>query len=151
MFDVLFPGYDEEIRDRLHVHPFIADVLRVYQVGLSLPDPAWPRDVQALVSYIHEHLFEENLCVKTIKQGCAVGDRMASARFRLHVGQHITSYFSFHRVEAAKRLLRYEALSITQVALAVGYAHPQTLTMAFRRMTGTTPSACRAQGKKTYL
>ena len=32
--------------------------------------------------------------------------------------------------------------------MAAGYARPQTLTMAFRRVTGMTPSAYHAQGKK---
>ncbi len=140
---------DEAIPDRLDARPVIANLLRAYRFGLSAPGPAVPREVQVLVAYIHEHLFKEGLCVKTIKRGCALRDRTASARFRRHVGQSITSYLNFHRVEAAKCLLRYEALSITEVAMAVGYARPQTLTMAFRRVTGTTPSAYRTQGKKT--
>jgi AraC family transcriptional regulator len=50
------------------------------------------------------------------------------------------------RVERAKEMMAaHPRLGLTEVALAVGYAGQSALATAFRRVTGTTPSAWRRQ------
>jgi AraC family transcriptional regulator len=48
-------------------------------------------------------------------------------------------------VEQARTLLRHSARSLSDVALACGFSHQSHVSTIFRRATGRTPSAYRAQ------
>jgi AraC-like DNA-binding protein len=52
----------------------------------------------------------------------------------------------FHRRHRAVHLLEAHRLSITQIALELGYADAAHFTRAFQRWTGVTPSAYRQAG-----
>ena len=47
------------------------------------------------------------------------------------------------RIERAKQLLAKRELSVTTIALDVGFSETSTFTAAFRRLTGQTPSCYR--------
>ena len=51
------------------------------------------------------------------------------------------------RADLAKRYLQDEALAISQIAWLVGYKEVSAFTHAFKRWTGKTPGAARAQDK----
>lgn len=50
------------------------------------------------------------------------------------------------RLAAARTMLEARKLSITEIAVALGYAYPSTFLRAFRRWTGTTPRKFRLNG-----
>lgn len=58
-------------------------------------------------------------------------------------GETPIRYFTRLRMEEAQRRLRRGAMSITEVASAVGYDNPSHFTSAFRRIVGVTPKAYR--------
>jgi AraC family transcriptional regulator len=64
--------------------------------------------------------------------------------FTAEVGMAPHNYLIRLRLEKATELLRDTSLSITEVALATGFASGQHLSRVFRRYRGETPSQCRA-------
>nr|WP_283937972.1 helix-turn-helix transcriptional regulator [Sphingomonas caseinilyticus] len=64
--------------------------------------------------------------------------------FRKATGHTPHQYLVRIRMERAKDLLDDSRLTVTDVALAVGYQTPSSFTQAFRAAIGVTPSAYRA-------
>jgi AraC family transcriptional regulator len=63
--------------------------------------------------------------------------------FRQATGRTPHEWLVALRIEQARRLLAHPELAVTEVALAVGYETPSSFAAAFRKVTGTTPSAFR--------
>lgn len=63
--------------------------------------------------------------------------------FRLATGQTPRNWFIDERIRRATTLLADPALSITEIALEVGYDTPSAFTARFRQRTGMTPSKYR--------
>jgi AraC family transcriptional regulator len=63
--------------------------------------------------------------------------------FRHSTGQTPHAWLTVQRMRRARELLGHSGLSVTQVALAVGYETPTAFTAAFRTIVGVTPSAFR--------
>jgi AraC family transcriptional regulator len=63
--------------------------------------------------------------------------------FRFATGQTPHEWLTALRMSRAQELLVQPELPVTAIALAVGYQTPSAFTAAFRKATGTTPSAFR--------
>lgn len=63
--------------------------------------------------------------------------------FRQATGSTPHAWLVTLRIEQARQLLAHRELPVTEVALAVGYETPSSFAAAFRKVTGTTPSAFR--------
>jgi AraC-like DNA-binding protein len=63
--------------------------------------------------------------------------------FRTLFGTSAFAYLRAERMELARRLLAQRGLSVTEVALRVGYANPSKFALAFRKHFGFPPSALR--------
>jgi AraC-like DNA-binding protein len=63
--------------------------------------------------------------------------------FRTLFGTSAFAYLRAERMELARRLLVQRGLSVTEVALRVGYANPSKFATAFRKHFGFPPSALR--------
>lgn len=67
--------------------------------------------------------------------------------FRQATGKSPIDYLIGLRVEAAKRLLRQSALSMTDIALGTGFGDSNYFARQFRIVTGRTPTAFRRAGR----
>src|ERR1043165_6002346 len=106
----------------------------------ELPQAAClPRDVAAVLEFIHAHVFEPSLSVKTVKQGCRITNNNISTRFRIGLGLGIREYIETLRLYAASRLLQGQRFEVYLIAMAVGYEHQETFCRAFRRHFGCPP------------
>ena len=74
--------------------------------------------------------------VRVLRQGTGAG-------FVTHVHRY--------RLAAAERLLAESALSVKEIAGAVGYAHPSQLSRHFRRLHGLTPIMFRASRRRGVM
>ncbi|RME20756.1 MAG: AraC family transcriptional regulator [Candidatus Zixiibacteriota bacterium] len=124
------------------------ELVETFRQDLPSPDPAWPPMVQETVAYLHHHLFDPDFSVATLRDTLRLHDHNVSSVFAACLGSGIRAYVNRRRVEAAQMLLRQTTASITEVALAVGYANVSTFTQAFRRATGLTPTTYRQAQKK---
>ena len=107
----------------------------------ELPQAAClPRDVAAVLEFIHSHIFESSLNVNAVKQGCRIKNNNISTRFRIVLGVGIREYIETLRLYAASRLLQGQRFEVYLIAMAVGYEHQETFCRAFRRHFGCPPS-----------
>ena len=108
-------------------------------------------DVQRVLRYIHNHLFEESLTIHGVLEQCHVRSHSFNARFKyelLKSGQGpmtIWDYIQQQRVEAAKRLLRHKEIELFLIAISLGFKHYETFTRVFKRYANESPSAFRHQ------
>lgn len=69
--------------------------------------------------------------------------------FRQIIGQTVFDYIGGLRMRRALSMLNERAVSITQIAYAVGYNHPSSFSLAVQRRFGTTPSELRRRGAES--
>lgn len=103
----------------------------------------FPGDVQRVLLYLHDHLFEESCNVNAILECSGATSPSIRARFKYYVGMKIHQYLTDQRMRAAIGLLQHEALEIYVIAFSVGYANYRTFDRAFKRCVGCTPTAYR--------
>lgn len=63
-----------------------------------------------------------------------------STLFSASEGQTIEKYYIAQRIEFVKELLVYDELSLSQIALNLGYSSTAHLSAQFKKVTGLTPS-----------
>jgi len=74
---------------------------------------------------------------------CGLTERQLSRAFKAETGLTIGRFVAEVTMERAHRLLTTTKLSVTEIALMLGFASADSFAQAFRRLTGTTPSRAR--------
>ena len=97
---------------------------------------------RAVIGYIEEHL-DERVSLITIARLARLSQHHFCRAFKQSFGIPPQGYLLQRRIERAKVLLSDRANSITDVALTLGYAFNSSFTLAFRKITGQTPSEFR--------
>ncbi|MBS7810300.1 helix-turn-helix transcriptional regulator [Roseococcus pinisoli] len=72
-----------------------------------------------------------------------LNEKKLKAGFRTQFGTSVIGFLQDVRLRAAHRLLLEGRSSVTEVAMAVGYANPSHFALMFRRRYGVSPSALR--------
>lgn len=68
--------------------------------------------------------------------------------FKKRTGKSFREYLTDIRIEDAKTLLSYSGLSVTEIALSVGFSDSNYFSGVFKASTGVTPMAYRRMNKK---
>ena len=97
----------------------------------------WQRKLVA--AYIEEH-FADDIPLATLAELARLSPCHFSRSFKQSFGMPPHKYHASHRIERAKQLLANRELSVTEIALEVGFSETSTFTAAFHRRTGQTPS-----------
>ncbi|HEY8947163.1 MAG TPA: AraC family transcriptional regulator [Polyangiaceae bacterium] len=108
-------------------------------------EPLGRRDAERL-EHARLLLMERMACPPTLRElARAVGlnEFKLKAGFRAQFGASVFGYLRTQRMELARRLLLQRGLSVTEVALKVGYANPSKFAAAFRKHFALPPSAFR--------
>jgi len=87
---------------------------------------------------IEAHLAEP-LSPVALAQLVRLSPRHFARAFRQSFGQPPHQYHLSRRVERAKDLLRTGEMSVTEIAVALGFADTSAFSTTFRRFTGVTP------------
>lgn len=111
--------------------------------GLPVVAPATrgalsPTHLKRVQELIDAHLGDD-LGVARMAQEVGQEASGFSRGFRIATGMTPYAYLTWRRMEAAKPML-LAGRSVTEVALAMGYANPGKFAAAFRRVTGQAPS-----------
>ena len=105
--------------------------------------------INKVVAYINNHL-DETLDLKTLANEAALSDFHFHRIFKALKGEAIGGYITRLRLEATARLLRYTALTIEEIAFNIGYENPASLSKAFKKQYGISPTEYRTN-KDTYI
>ena len=105
--------------------------------------------INKVVAYINNHL-DETLDLKTLANEAALSDFHFHRIFKALKGEAIGGYITRLRLEATARLLRYTALTIEEIAFNIGYETPASLSKAFKKQYGISPTKYRTN-KNTYI
>jgi len=119
------------------------ELIRLNAMGIQAPHgglAAWQQ--KRLIEYIDAHLGEE-ISLKGLANIAALSPYHFARAFKRSFGASPHHYLNGRRIELAKALLENPARSVTEVALAVGFADPVSFTAAFHRLVGTTPTKYR--------
>ena len=100
------------------------------------------RVAHTAIEYMRQHL-DERVTVKVLARACGLGATRFSGSFRQSTGLTPHRYLRKVRIERACELLRTTALTIAEVAEAVGFRGQSHFSTAFSRDRGLTPSAYR--------
>jgi AraC family transcriptional regulator len=119
------------------------ELIRLNATGIETPHgglAGWQQ--KRLVEYIDAHLDEE-ISLKDFANIANLSPYHFARAFKRSFGKPPHHYLNGRRIERAKTLLENPARSVTEVALAVGFADPVSFTAAFHRLVGTTPTKYR--------
>jgi AraC-like DNA-binding protein len=101
-----------------------------------------PRQIRCAKEILTANL-DDRVSLKQVAQECGLSVSHFSRAFRRSVGAAPHTWRLTHRVELAKQKLRDGGLSLSDAALACGFADQSHLTKVFTRMVGLSPGAWR--------
>jgi AraC family transcriptional regulator len=99
--------------------------------------PGWQQ--KKLTQYIAEHLADE-VSLAALAELVQLSPFHFSRAFKQSFGMPPHRYLTGQRIERAKALLAERKLSVTEIALDVGFSETSSFTTAFRKLTGETPT-----------
>jgi AraC family transcriptional regulator len=110
----------------------------------SAPSPALPGwRLRRAKEYVAAHLGDRDLRLDDIAAGVGLSTGFFHRAFRQTTGETPLGYIQRQRIEEAMRLLALQHLSVTEIAMKVGFLSPSHFAQLFRRQTGMTPSQYR--------
>ncbi len=113
----------------------------------ALHPPVLPPDEEArlrrVLGFVHEHL-DSDLSVRRLAELTGWSPSCFARLFDRWLGITPHDYVVKSRVERAMDLIRDTDLSLTMIALEVGFSSQACLNVAFRRHAGVTPGSLRA-------
>ncbi len=113
-------------------------------IGNQQSDTRKEHVVQQLKAYIEEHL-KEDLSRKLLSEQVYLSEVYISKLFASETGMSIPGYIAARRIERAKEYLVHSALSVSKIAIEVGYSNFSYFSKTFRELVGCTPNEYRNQ------
>ena len=118
-------------------------VLESYRKKINTSDSIQHSEVKQVIKYIHENLFHSRLTISRLKKKCQINGGSFAARFKNCVGVYPKAYILNHRLEAGKQLLKRTEVSVTTIAIMVGFNSLSAFCKVFKRKEGQSPSVWR--------
>ena len=154
LFDSMFQEYESK---RFAKDSFIRAKLMeafIYLIRSCLPPDgtinpglglAKPKDegIMEILRYLHVY-YQEEITLSTLAARFNRNASYISRLFRQNVGQTFTEYLHSLRIGRAAGLLATTSMSITDIAMEVGFDQSRTFTRVFKEIKGMTPKQYRA-------
>ena len=98
--------------------------------------------INELIIYMQNN-YNRNISLEELGKLVNLHPRYLCTLFRQVSGKNVGDLICEIRIEKAKRLLLYTSLSITEIALDIGFSDSQYFSKVFHRSEGLSPSAYR--------
>lgn len=115
-------------------------VFAIFEGQKSHDDPA----IKQVQTYIEQHI-EEKFSVDYLASMVSLGRRSFERRFKAATHNTVLEYIHRVKVEAAKRSLESQRKNVNEIMFEVGYQDAKAFRNVFKKITGLTPVAYRAQ------
>lgn len=92
-----------------------------------------------LLSYLEEHLCDEDLSLSSLSEAFSVSESSMSRRIKQLTGSTFLAWVTQKRIDHACQLLKTSDMSIYDIAKASGYENDITFRRLFKKYTGVTP------------
>lgn len=104
------------------------------------------RTAKKLVAALNsDRLFADgDLSLRDLSDATGITRNHISETLSQNLGMNFFDFVNLHRIQEAKRLLRESDLSVLAIAMQVGFNSRSTFNTAFKKHTGTTPTAYRS-------
>ncbi|HOJ10314.1 MAG TPA: AraC family transcriptional regulator, partial [Clostridiales bacterium] len=93
-------------------------------------------DINAVTAYINENYSDPNFCVSSLADHFNMSISNFSHQFKSYMSQNISAYINNIRIKTAKTLLASTELSVSDIALQVGYIHSSSFVRKFKQAVG---------------
>ncbi len=104
----------------------------------------WEKYIEPAIEYIIS-TSSEKVTVSDVADYLKIDRSYLSRVFNEYMGISIKKYIYNYHMDIAKSFLKYSALPIRDIAVAIGYDDPLDFTKAFHRTYGMSPSKWRAE------
>lgn len=136
-----------EIIDRLHFAELRALFGQLLDESFSnFSENEKKQGIQDIVlkirEFVDEH-YNDQISLGALASQFNVADSYLSHMFKEVTGQNLMLYLASVRIQHAKALLKRQDISITEVAIMVGYDDYSYFSRVFRKLEGTSPRAYR--------
>jgi len=100
-------------------------------------------EIRGVQQVIAENL-DRALPIRSLARLAHLSESRFKARFKAEVGMPPADYTMRQRIDRAKQFVRHSDLSVTEIALRLGFSTTQYFATAFKRYTGQSPSSYRS-------
>ena len=97
-----------------------------------------------LKSRVHSQIYIDEICRMT-----GYSKSYVSQVFRQTTGESIMSYFNRLKIKEAKRLIRENRLTMSEISDTLSYNDPRYFSLTFKKITGKTPTEYKNSINKT--
>jgi LacI family transcriptional regulator len=112
---------------------------------LAIDDPA----VAATLRFIRERAFQ-GCSMKDVIRRAAMSRSVLERKFRQYLGHSPQAEIRLIQLKRVKELLAESDLPLNEIAALAGYAHPEYMSVVFKRSTGQTPGQFRAASNPDF-
>ncbi len=129
----------------------------IQNLGFELIEDKSGRTVNAIKKTIIEYVRDQKVSKRKLKFSAFLSDRLnkdynsLSSLFSEVEGTTIEQYLIHQKIERTKELLVYDELSLSEIAIELGYSSVQHLSNQFKKITGLTPSHFKKLGEKKRI
>jgi AraC-like DNA-binding protein len=141
------PSPTSELMARSLLHELIIWIARDHGASMLNSPRRLPRyspPIQAAVMWLDQHVGEPVL-VEHAAEAAGLSESYFRRWFQKEVGFNPADYLKYRRVEIAKNKLRTSNLSVTKIAMQLGFSTSAYFTAVFRNRTGLTPTQYRRE------
>ena len=94
--------------------------------------------IEQALEYIEEHLYEQNLTLKSIASKIYVNESYLSRIFKRETGEGLIEYITRKRIEQSIHLLNTTDLKAYEIAEQIGINDPHYFSICFKKQVGVT-------------
>lgn len=100
------------------------------------------------IDFINNNFSDTSISLDMVAKEVNISPNYLSAIFSQEVGQTLTEYITFKRIEKAKHMLRQTDMRLNEIAFDIGYKDPRYFSFVFKKTSGCTPSEYRKGNKQ---
>jgi AraC-like DNA-binding protein len=136
-------GYELAIRTQVSslflwvIRQRAQDYRKAAQILRRVSDPSLER-IQVIMTYVHNH-YQESLSAEEAAEQCSMSYSYFSRKFKEVSGKTFSEYVNLIRVMEAEKLLTASSLSVTEIAMEVGFSNTSYFIKQFQKFRFCSP------------